>query len=91
MTPAAASHRAYFAVFAALMVLLWATYETARHDFGVLNFPLTMLIASTKAVLIAAVFMDLRRSVPLTRLASTAGLFWLTILFALTAADYWTR
>lgn len=91
MSTATKSTTAYWIVFAALMALLWSTYELGRHDLGVLNFPAAMLIATTKAVLIAAVFMNLRRSFPLVRLFAAAGAIWLAILFIFTAADYLTR
>ncbi len=85
------SAKPYFVVFALLLALLLATSLLARHDFGAWNFPLSMLIASAKALLIAWYFMELRVSVPLIRLVAGAGLLWLLILFALTLADYLSR
>lgn len=80
-----------YAVFVALLLLLALTVEAARHDLGRWNFVVAVLIAATKAGLIALVFMQLRLSTPLTRLMAAAGLLWLAILFSFSLADYWTR
>jgi len=83
--------RVYGAVFVALLVLLALTVEAARHDLGRRNFVVAVLIAAAKALLIALYFMHVRQSTPLTKLVIAAGMLWLTILFSLTLADYWTR
>lgn len=81
----------YFAVYVALMLLLVMTVEAARHDLGAWNFAVTMLIAATKALLIALFFMHVRQSTPLVKLVAVASLLWLAIMFALSLSDYWTR
>jgi caa(3)-type oxidase subunit IV len=49
----------YWSVFFALIILTWATVELAHHDFGKLNLVITLLVASTKALLVLTIFMHL--------------------------------
>lgn len=81
----------YYSIFAALMVLLVVTVAVAEFDLGRLNFPLAVVIATTKAVLIILYFMHVRYSRPLTWVMAGASVAWLAILFGLTYSDYWTR
>lgn len=81
----------FFVVFAALMLLLGLTVETARHDLGRWNFAVSVSIAAAKALLIVLYFMHVRDSVPITKVVVCAGFLWLAILFCLSLADYWTR
>lgn len=83
--------RAYFVVFAVLLLLVALTVEAARHDLGRWNFAVAVSIAAIKALLIALYFMEVRRSTSLVKLVIAAGLLWLVILFSLSLADYWTR
>jgi len=73
------------------MLLLLLTVEAARHNLGAWNFAVTLLIAATKALLIALVFMHVRQSMPLIKLVAIGSLLWLAIMFALSLSDYWTR
>jgi cytochrome c oxidase subunit 4 len=91
MTSDRSTFRVYFGVFVVLLMLLTLTVVAARHDMGQWNFPIAAAIASVKALLIVLYFMQVRNSVPLTRLVIVAGLLWLAILFALSLTDYWTR
>lgn len=50
-----------------------------------------VLIAAVMALIVLAVFMELDRGASLVWVFAGAGFFWLAILFAMTAADYWTR
>jgi cytochrome c oxidase subunit 4 len=83
--------RAYYGVFALLVVLLAVTLAVAKVDLGRWNFPVAAAIATVKAGLIALYFMHLRYSAALTWLVAGAGVFWLGILVSLTFSDYWTR
>lgn len=85
------SERAYYAVFAALLVLTVTTYGAARVDLGHWNTPVGLGIAAGKAALIVIYFMHARYSTRLTRVVIVAGLFWLGILLVLTLSDYLTR
>lgn len=49
----------YWGVFFALVFLTVVTVSLARYDFGKLNIIVTLLIASTKAILVMAIFMHL--------------------------------
>jgi cytochrome c oxidase subunit 4 len=91
MTGTMPSNRVYYAVAAALMLLLAATIVAAELELGVLANVVTLGIALTKAVLVALFFMHLRYREPAMRVFALAGLFWLVILFALTLSDYVTR
>jgi cytochrome c oxidase subunit IV len=78
-------------VWVGLCALLAATCAFAYVPLGSANFPLSLGIAATKAVLIGAVFMRLREPNALNRLAASAGPIWLFVMFLLIGADYFTR
>ena len=81
----------YYAVYAALMVMLLATVGAAYVDLGPFNFLLTMIIAVVKAVLIALIFMHVRYSERLVWIFACAAFFWLAILIGMSLNDYFTR
>jgi cytochrome c oxidase subunit 4 len=78
-------------VWLALAALLATTVIAGYIPLGALNTVISMAIAATKAALILIFFMKLKTSSALARLASLAGLFWLVLMFCLTAGDYLTR
>lgn len=79
------------AVWLALCALLAITVGSAYVPLGAANGIINLGIAIAKAALVALFFMNLVRSSALVRLASAAGIFWLSFLFILTAADYLSR
>jgi len=83
--------RTYIWVFVVLMVLAGATAGISRINLGPFSFVVALLIAITKASLVAAFFMHLRESRPPIRLVVVGSLVWLTILIGLSMADYATR
>lgn len=93
--PAEAHHvtplSTYFAIFAALMVLTALTTWIATIDLGVLNTPVALAIAVSKATLVVLYFMHVRHSPKLTTVIIIASMLWLGVLFALTLADFLTR
>ena len=91
MTGHEPSLRAYFLVYAALMLLLAATVAISFVHLGPLNVAIMLLIAFAKAVLIALIFMHVRYSAPLVGAAAGGTLLWLAILFGITMSDYTTR
>lgn len=91
MTHKPSEVRVYGVVYIALLLLLALTVAAARYDLGRWNFVVAVVIATVKAFLIAAYFMQVRGSTPLIKLVAMAGLLWLAILFSLSLADYWTR
>jgi len=85
------SRKMYFAVFAALLVLTFATVLVARVDLGVMNDVVALGIAVTKAVLVLLFFMHVRYSTRLTALTAVGGFLWLAILIGITLCDYMSR
>ena len=83
--------RNYIFVFVALLVLTATTTAVAFVDLGPGNTIVALVIAFVKATLVALIFMHLKWSPRLTRLAVVGGLFWLAILLALTFSDFATR
>jgi len=86
-----ASIRTNILVFIALLALLLATVGAAYLPMGELHFPVAMAIAAAKAVLIVLFFMHALHSHRLTLVICVASLLWLSIMLALTLADYHSR
>ena len=83
--------RTYFAIWAALLVLTYATVAVARFDFGRLNTIAALTIAVSKALLVVLYFMHIRYSTRLTKLVVVGGFMWLALMIGLTMADEVTR
>jgi cytochrome c oxidase subunit 4 len=81
----------YWMTFAALFILTALTWWVAGRDFGLMNTPVALGIAVTKASLVVIYFMGVRYNTPLTKVVVVAGFMWLFILFGLTLSDYLTR
>jgi cytochrome c oxidase subunit IV len=82
----------YFAVWAALLAGTYITYKVAKVDLGVFNAAVALIIATTKALLVALFFMHLKgASEKLLKLVVISTIFFLLILLALSLADYGTR
>jgi len=75
----------------ALLVLLATTAGCALLRLGWLNTVISLAIALAKALLVAIVFMRLKRAPILLRLAAVTGAVTLALLFGLTMTDYATR
>jgi cytochrome c oxidase subunit 4 len=75
----------------ALMALLAMTAGCALLRLGWLNTAISLAIALAKALLVAIVFMRLKGSPALLRLAAVAGAVTLVLLFGLSLTDYTTR
>jgi cytochrome c oxidase subunit IV len=86
-----AAPKAYFAVFAALMLFTALTVWAAFQHLGVWNTPVALTIAVTKAILVALIFMHLKDSPRLTILVVAASVLWLAFLIVITVSDYVTR
>jgi cytochrome c oxidase subunit 4 len=91
-----ASHRwrpppTLLGTWAALLVLLGLTVTLAYQRLGAFNTPAALAIATVKALLVAAVFMELRERRPLVTAFAAAGFFWLAILLGLGGTDFLTR
>ncbi len=81
----------YFTIFGALMFFTALTVGVAFVDLGVLNFPVALGIAITKATLVILFFMHVIHSSRLTKLIVATGFFFLLVLFGLTLTDYLSR
>ena len=82
----------YFAVWGALLLGTFLTYEAAKLDLGVFNSAVALIIATTKALIVALFFMHLKgASEKLLKLVVISTVFFLFILLALSMADYGTR
>jgi cytochrome c oxidase subunit IV len=82
----------YFGVWIALLVGTFLTYEVAKIDLGVFNAAVALIIATTKALLVALFFMHLKSAGDrLLKLVVISTIFFLFILLALSMADYGTR
>jgi len=83
--------RVYATVFAILLALTLTTFLLAQINFGPMNTVIALIIAVTKALLVALFFMHIRYSPKLMKLVFAASLFWLGILVVITMSDYLTR
>ena len=81
----------YFAVFAALVIGTVLTWYASTVDLGIMNTPVALLIATTKAVLVILFFMHVLHSTRLTWVVIIGAFLWLGVLFVLTFSDYLTR
>jgi cytochrome c oxidase subunit 4 len=81
----------YYTIFGILMVLTVVTVFAAFNDLGILNFPVAIGIAITKATLVILFFMHAKYSSRLTKLFVGMSFFFLIILFSLTLTDYLSR
>jgi len=79
------------AVWLALLALLALTVGSAFIPLGLGNGLINASVAAIKVALVMVFFMKLRSSSGLLRLAALAGMFWLILMFVLTASDYLTR
>ena len=84
--------KTYFAVWGALLVGTFLTYRVAFIDLGVFNPVVALVIATTKALLVALFFMHLiNASERLLKLVVASTIFFLLILLTLTLTDYLSR
>ena len=81
----------YYTIFGLLMALTAVTVFAAFTHLGILNFPVAIGIAITKATLVVLFFMHAKYSSRLTQLFVGMSFFFLLILFALTMTDYLSR
>lgn len=77
----------YWGVFAALVGLTVFTVASAQIDLGPFNVPLAMVVASTKALMVALVFMHLWWDHKQNALIFACSLLFLAIFIVLTMAD----
>lgn len=84
--------KTYFSVWIALLVGTFLTYKAAYIELGRFNAAVALIIATTKALLVALFFMHLKGAGErLLKLVVICTVFFLFILLALSMADYGTR
>jgi len=81
----------YYLIFGTLMALTAVTVAVAFINIGILNFPLALGIAITKASLVILFFMHAKYSSRLTKLIVGGAFFFLGVLLMLTMTDYMSR
>ena len=91
MTERLVQPAAYVVVTVVLLAMTAANVGLAYLDLGGWNSLVSLAIAAIEVVIMALVFMHLRWSKPVTRLAAVVGLVWLAILMTGTLEDVLTR
>jgi caa(3)-type oxidase subunit IV len=86
-----ASAGALYVTFGLLMLLLAATVTADQFLKGTAGTAAGLSISVLKTALIVAVFMNLRGSTALIRLASVAAVLWLSFALMFVMGDYITR
>ncbi len=86
-----ATYRKLLGVWAALIVLMLATWASSYVPLGIWNGFINMAIAAIKVILVALFFMHLKTGTGLVRLLAATAFFALTLLFTLSGSDYATR
>ena len=85
------SVRTCFAVYFVLIALTAATVGAAFLDLLYFSTPVALGIAVAKASLVMLYFMELRHSQRLVWVFVGNGVFWLTVMIALTMSDIISR
>ena len=83
--------RAIVLSWTALLALLATTVFVSYQPLGSLNLIVALCIATAKALIVAAVFMELRERSGLMIAFAAAGFFWLGILIWLSGVDFVSR
>ncbi len=87
----AATLRAYFGVFAALMVFTALTVAAAFVDMGAMNNVVALSIAVAKAGMVMAIFMHVRGSSNVIYFCIFGSLFFLSLMFYFPVIDVLSR
>lgn len=82
-----ASTRMLVTVFGALIFLTIFTVISSRVDLGILNVPLAMLIATTKAALVVGFFMALKYDNRVNSLVFAVGVLFVVVFLSFTLLD----
>ncbi|MBT88951.1 MAG: cytochrome-c oxidase [Spirochaetales bacterium] len=84
-------YRQYLNIWVLLMVLTILTVGAAQFDFGGLNVPIALIIASIKAGVVALYFMHLKHEDNMTWVFVIFPLFLLALFIGFSAGDVFTR
>ena len=83
--------KTYYIIWALLMFFTALTFGVSYVDLGPWSAVIAVVIAATKATIIALFFMHMKYAEKVTQVVGIAALFWLGIMFTLTATDFFTR
>jgi cytochrome c oxidase subunit 4 len=83
--------RSYVLVFLSLLGLTALTVGVAFINLHSMNTVIALVIATAKMLLVMFIFMHVKYSTRLTKLAILAAFFWLGLLLTFTMSDYFTR
>lgn len=84
--------KTYMQVFAALIFLTFLTVVTAKGmDLSPFNGAIAFIIASTKAVLVMAIFMHLKYDARMNTAIIVGSFFFVLLLFIFCVIDIYTR
>ena len=83
--------KVYWRTCGALMLLLALSWGVGYCDLGLFNLVIALGISVTKALLVALIFMHLKGTSGVVRIAASAGIIWLLIMLGLTLGDYFSR
>jgi cytochrome c oxidase subunit 4 len=75
----------------ALVALFAANFFLAYLPLGAGNLALSLAVAALMIAVLSTLLMGLRNSRALIRLVAGAGLFWTSLMFALTFCDFLSR
>lgn len=78
-------------VWLGLLAMLALNVGVALAPLGRVKTPVNLLLAVVQASLMFVVFMRLNRASALVKVTAAAGLVWLSFLFLIGSADYFTR
>jgi len=81
----------YWGVFGALVFLTVVTVSLAQYDFGKLNIIVTLMIASTKAILVMAIFMHLAFDNKFYAIIAATSLLFLSLFIGFPILDMNSR
>ena len=85
------TRKTYVVIWAILMSLTALTAFASLYDLKAWSAVVAVVIAATKATIIALFFMHIKYADRITKVVALAALFWLGIMFVLTASDFFTR
>ena len=74
-------------VFGVLVLLTIVTVVTSQIDLGYMNVPLALMIAGSKALVVAAVFMALKYDNPVNMVVISLGIIFVVVFLAITLTD----
>jgi len=81
----------YGAIFGVLMIGTALTVIASKIPLGIMNAPIAIAIACTKAVFVVLFFMHVKYSSKLVKLTVAAGFFTFFVLCMMSLLDYTSR